>query len=373
MDKKRKYKILHIVSSLESGGTEKWLVKLIKHWDNTRFEASVISFKDGVLRSELLNLGIEPIIVEKPKGHHLRFIRKLYTEFKRLKPDIIHCRNSEPVIIYGGIACKIAHLPLVVSIHGHNHFIKRKPVEFRIICWILNRSSKIIAVSKSIKESLINQGKIHPDKIDVIHNGIDIKQIKYTQKDNKKREFNLNGSEIILGCVGNLRSVKGHRYLIQSMPMILKSAPDVRLMMVGDGPLRNELETLAGELKVKDKITFLGYRSDIYEIMPIFDIFILPSLSEGLCNAVIEAMAAKLPVIATNTGGNPELVEDGKTGILIPPRSPENIANAVLELVNDANKRNDMGESGFNKVKNEFQLNRTIKKYEDAYISLIKR
>jgi len=370
----RGYRILHIIAGLWVGGAERGLVNLIRHANNDIFEHIIIAFEDGELKQDFLNLGIEPIILRKKEGHHLRFIFQIVRKFKQLKPNIVHCRNALPAVIYGGTATKMASLPLVVSIHGHTNFLKNN-FRAKLYYRIQNCSDRVITVSNSIKNHLITSGGINLDKITVIHNGIDLTRIKpiSSSRESKKMELGLSHSDLIVGCVGNLRPVKGHKYLIQSMPLILKKFSNVQFVLVGDGALRAELERLASEFNVKDKVIFLGYRKDVSELMPIFDIFVSPSLSEGLSNVILEAMVAKKPVVATNVGGNPEVIEDGKTGILVRPNDPQALGKALITLLDDKRKRWEMGTQGFLRVKQEFCLDKAVKKYEQVYLSLLNR
>jgi len=344
-------------------------VKLIRHWNSDVFEPLVIAFDDGELRKELVGLGIKLIILKKGEGLHLRFLYQLLARFRQLKPDLVHCRNASPVVIYGGIAAKVSSLPLVVSVHGHSCLLEN---DYRLKAWykIQNFSNKVITVSGSIKRELIVAGGVNPGKITVIHNGIDLAWAKPELREQKRRELGLNGSKLIIGCVGNLKPVKGHEYLIRAVPLVLSEFPDARFILVGDGPLRNELELLASRLNVKDSVIFLGNRMDVHELMPVFDVFALPSLSEGLCNVLLEAMLAEKPVVATNVGGNPEVVEDGKTGILVHAREPSKLAKAIVSLLGNAGKRREMGRMGLLKVKKEFQFRKTIEEYEKIYLDL---
>lgn len=368
------YKIVHIISGLWTGGTEKALVKLLRYWDKDVFRHAVIAFADGELKQDFLELGIKPIVLRQKRWYDLKFLFQLLVIIRNLKPHIIHCRNASHVVIYGNIVAKILNLPLVVSVHGHPDFLTDNPFIKRLWYVIQKRSHKIVTVSNSLKDILIRKGKIRPDKITVIHNGIDLADIKHDPivKQKLKQELGINDSDQIIGCVGNLRSVKGHRYLIQSMPLILERFPNARLILVGDGPLRSELEQLAEKFRVREKTVFLGYRTDIPELMNIFDIFVLPSLSEGLSNVLLEAMAASKPVVATNVGGNPEVVENYKTGILIPPKNPVMLAQAVNDLLSDESKRLKMGELGFKRVKEHFLLSDTVQKYERIYREIIR-
>jgi len=357
------------------GGTEKALVKLLHYWNkNNVFEHIVIAFADGELKRDLLELGIKPIVLRQRGWYDLEFLFRLLSIIKSLKPNIVHCRNTPHVIIYGGIVAKILGLPLVVSVHGHPDFLVGNSFVKRLWYAVQKRSDKIITVSNSIKDVLIKKGGVKPNKITVIHNGIDLASMRccLDLKQKLKQRLGIDNTAQVIGCVGTLRSVKGHKYLIQSAPLILKERPSTYFILVGDGPLRNDLERLAEKLKVREKIMFLGYRPDIPELMSIFDIFILPSLSEGLSNVLLEAMATSKPVVATNVGGNPEVVEEGKTGLLVPPRDPQKIAEAVISLLNDEDKRLRMGENGLRRVKEKFSISKMVREYEKIYHEVLR-
>ena len=366
-------KVLHIISGLQPGGTEKFLVKLIEAWKGKDFEHAVIAFDDGILKENFARLGISPIILTQKNWYDFRFLSLLFVSVKKLKPDIIHCRNATHVIIYGSIVAKILNLPLVVSVHGHPDFLAGSSFIKRLWYVVQKRSDKIVTVSNSLKDVLIRKGGIRPDKITVIHNGIGLvnTQCDPIMEQKMRQELSIDNSDRIIGCVGTLRSVKGHKYLIQAMPLILDKFPHTCLVLVGDGPLRNDLERLAEKLKVRERIMFLGYRPDVSELMNIFDIFILPSLSEGLSNVLLEAMAASKPVIATNVGGNPEVVEDGRTGLLVPPKDPKKIAEAVNELLDNKNKRLEMGKAGLERVKEKFSISKTVREYKKVYLKVL--
>lgn len=372
----RDYEVVHIISGLWVGGAEKALVKLLHHWNTDVFRHAVIAFAEGELKQDFLKLGIDPIILKQKRWYDLKFLSRLLMIIKGLKPDIVHCRNTPHVVIYGGIAAKIIGLPFVVSIHGHPDFLDGNSFVKKLWYMVQKWSDKIITVSNSIKDVLIREGRVRPDKITVIHNGIgsiDIQCDPPIMKQKIRQELGIDNSDQIIGCVGTLRSVKGHKYLIQAMPLILEKFPHSYLVLVGNGPLRDELEELAEKIGVKKKIIFLGYRTDILELMHVFDVFVLPSLSEGLSNVLLEAMITSKPVIATNVGGNPEVIEDGKTGLLVPPKDPQKIAEAVLSLLSDEDKRIRMGEAGLRRVKEKFSISKTVQEYKKVYHEVLRR
>jgi glycosyltransferase involved in cell wall biosynthesis len=212
----------------------------------------------------------------------------------------------------------------------------------------------------------------------LIHNGIDIEPFyerSEAEKDAIKREYELPFNKPIITSVANLRPPKGHEYLIQALHELKRENPDFLTLLVGDGPLRGKLEELVRDLGLKEQVHFLGSRDreDIPEILAITDIFVLPSLWEGLPTAIIEAMAAGCPVVATAVAGTPEVVMDRETGFLVNSRDPEALAQKIAKLLEDPQLRRKMGEAGVKRVEEHFTLEKMAQNYEALYRNLMTR
>jgi glycosyltransferase involved in cell wall biosynthesis len=207
-----------------------------------------------------------------------------------------------------------------------------------------------------------------------IYNAVDVKDhaIKIDVQE-KKRQLNISPDEKVIGIVARLVPVKNHRTLFAAFKKVRQACPKTRLLIVGEGPLDEDLRRFAAELGETENILFLGKRDDVRELLHIMDVVCLASLSEGLSLTLLEAMASARPAVATNVGGNPELVLDGLTGLLVPPRDPERMAEAIVALLRDDGRRRSMGEAGRRRVEEKFNIQNCVKEYEELYFTLARQ
>ena len=211
---------------------------------------------------------------------------------------------------------------------------------------------------------------LRPDKLSTIYNGVDLARFSETHPEKIRKEFNIPDHVPVVGTVGNLSHKKGIPYLLDAIGLIVLAYPNAKFLLVGQGPLEEEMKEKAIHVAARQQIIFTGPRSDIPDLMSAMDIFVLASLFEGLPNVLLEAMALGKPVVATKVGGIPELIESKGDGILVPPQDPEELAKAVLTLLENPAKAKAMGERGAEKIKNHFLLDRMIDQYDHLYYSL---
>ena len=359
-----KVNLLHLIDDIDIGGTERGLLNLVSSLDWNKYNSLVCSFEKGPLASAFETQGIEPIIMEKRYSCDLILLFKLLRLIQEKRIHLIHCRLLFATI-YGGICASLLRIPFVVSIHGKSIFeLKRGITSLRMA---ERYARKIIAVSKSLKDELTEIFGLKPEKITVIHNGVDFNKYSNCVSAVSKTKLGIKSSDYVIGSVGTLRSVKGYEYLLLSVPKVLQIFPNTKFVIAGDGPLKEELQKLACELNIQHDVIFLGYRKDIPDVLSAFDIFVLPSLTEGSPNALLEAMASSKPVIATKVGGIPEIILDGTTGVLVPSKNSAKLSVAILDLLEDENKRIAMGNAGFERVKEHFSPEATARKYEQVY------
>ena len=206
----------------------------------------------------------------------------------------------------------------------------------------------------------------------VIQNGVDLNCFRAGLK--KKRlseDLGINPRDVVVGTVANLNPIKGVDYFIQSIPIINKEIRNAKFVILGDGPMRKDLESLACRLDISDSVFFAGNRSNVSELLKIFDVFVNPSLSEGSSNAIIEAMATGLPVVATNVGGNKEMVDHGKSGFLVPQKDKEKLAESVIHILKDDVLRLEMSRNSRLLVEEKHNFYKMIKQLEDYYTDII--
>ncbi len=279
------------------------------------------------------------------------------------KADVIHLHTAHSHLV-GGLAGKIKHKKVVVT----------RRVDFPIRSrFKYNRlADKIIAISKAI-ENVLLEGGVEKDKIALVPSGIDTEKF-----DNPKngdyifREFNIPDKRLMLGTIAHLTDHKGHTYLLDAIPLVLKEFPYCFFLFIGDGELKDSLKTKSRILGIRDKVFLTGFREDIPEILSILDLFVLPSHLEGLCTSLMDAMYMGVPVVATTAGGIPEVVENEKTGLLVPPKDPKTLAEAIINLLNDEDKRKMFAVEGKKRIIEKFTASDMVEKVEQVYLSLLK-
>ena len=271
---------------------------------------------------------------------------------RRERPQIVHTHTSKAGIL-GRLAAWLLRVPVVTHTpHGHvfhGHFSRLLSKVFLIIERIFDKITDCtIALTDGELNDYIRKSVSKPDKLVKIHSGVDIPKFigASVNGPEKKKTFGIGVEEAVVGTVGWLLPIKGPTYLMAAMGQVWVKKPDVRMMFVGKGELETELKTMARSMGAGDKTLFTGWRDDAHEIMPVFDIFVLPSLNEGMGRVIVEAMAAGKPVVASNTGGIPDLVIDGETGFLVEPGDPAGLASAINKLLEDPDLRSKMGQAG---------------------------
>jgi len=227
---------------------------------------------------------------------------------------------------------------------------------------------KIVVVSQSIKQMVIETEGVVPESIEVIYNGVDIPvNISPTTSGDFKKELGIKDEDLVIMHVANLAPIKGHIFLLQAFKKIAAQYKNVKLVLVGEDKLNGSLQNQTNQMGTKDHVLFLGKRKDVRNLLAIADICVLPSLSEGMSNAILEYMAAAKPVVATNVGGNPELVRNEFNGLLVEKENAEQLKEALLKLIQDKEKRRIMGQNGLLKVKGEFSMGAMIGRYDQLF------
>jgi glycosyltransferase involved in cell wall biosynthesis len=269
---------------------------------------------------------------------------------------------------------RLTGVPVVLSsIHA---FYRSKPrLELLLDMVTARLTDGVIVVSEAVRQFAIADLKIPDNKIDVVYNGItslpvvvDVESIRRI-----RAEIGLRSDSSVVACVASLKEVKGHKYLLQAMPLILRDVPNAQFLIIGDGPLQPELRSLATALGIADKVCFAGLREDVRTILPAIDILVQPSLQETFSLAILEAMAAEKTVVATKVGGIPELVEDGRTGLLVPPENPSAIAQAVVSLLTSPDKSRMFGVAGGQRLREFFTDEKMVRRHEEIYEFYLER
>jgi glycosyltransferase involved in cell wall biosynthesis len=299
----------------------------------------------------------------------LHWFRSLADLLRKEQVAAIHAHEFT-ANTYGTMLGKLVNVPVVATVHGKNYYWEQ--AKRRVAYRCVGRMSTMVAVSDDLRQFLVQRVGIVRKRVRVIYNGVDVSAPSdLVQRTRVRSELELGQWETIIGAVGSLYSVKGHVYLIHALPSILKEYPKTLLLIVGRGELENELKAEVVKLNLQDHVRFLGFRNDTHTLLSLMDIFVMPSLSEGLSMAILEAMAAGLPIVATNVGGNPEIVLDGETGFLVPPENSHILAARVVDLLQDRRRARDFGDSGKRRVAERFSLSMMVDAYQNCYESAI--
>ncbi len=364
-------KILHLISSSGLFGAERVVIELSKSLKQAYNFHPIV----GVIKNAY-NPHIE--IAEEAKANHidsvifpckgqfdLKLVILLRDYIKNNKVDIIHCHGYKSNF-YGLLSAK-NKLPLVSTNHNWlTHHWRLKIYCFLDAFW-MRYFDHIVAVSDEIKKDMLKY-KIPKEKISVIDNGINIDRFnREILTEGIKKGLGLNGNVKVIGTIGSLKFEKGHIYLLRAAKEILGIVKNVKFLIVGDGPLRKQLVDETRKLLIEDNIIFTGHRNDIPEILSIMDIFVLSSVKEGLPMVLLEAMAAKKPVIATRVGAIPKVIEDKKDGILINPGNVPELKDAIGCLLTDREFSKGLSRNAYNKVIQEFSSSAMCAKYLEIY------
>lgn len=292
-----------------------------------------------------------------------RLLGQLRRHFQMRKPTVVHSHGHK-VNWYATVAARLAHVPhAIVTIHGakvmtaSSHYGLPRTWLYRIHEQVVNRlSDHLLLVSEAVKSAILARRAGNPAKMTVLYNGIDLERFDQAQplQQTLREELSIPEQARIVGNVGSLVPIKNHQCLLRAARHIIDQMSETHFVIAGAGNLQEELKELAGKWKMGDQVHFLGFREDIPQLLSQFDIFAFPSFSEGFGLAVVESMAARLPVVATRAPALEEIMVDGETGYLVPLDDDQALAQRILELLRDEQLRKRMGEAGRRRVETAF-------------------
>ena len=230
--------------------------------------------------------------------------------------------------------------------------------------WLLHATDAAFSVSRQLRADLVTHLRVPEGRFEVIYNGVDVARIAAADRDGARRAMGVGDREVVIGSVGRLVSVKNYELLLRAFGSVPAPA---RLVLIGEGPERAKLESLAASTGIAARTTFLGHREDVADLLVGLDVFVLPSRSEGMSNTLLEAMAAGVPAIASDVGGNREIIEDGQSGLLFTTEDDAGLLERLCHLVGDPARRAALGRAGRERVMRDFSMDAMIGKYEALY------
>jgi len=368
----KKIKILHIIYQLNTGGLENGLVNLINQLPSDQFEHTVLSLSYSTdFKYRIIQPSCKVIDLNKEPGPLFWYFSKILKIIKQQKPDIVHTRNLSSVECQ--MVAWFAGVP--VRIHGEHG---REPNDAlgnnkknQLIRKITSPFvQKYIALSKELETYLIQKIKVAPERITQIYNGVDYMKF-IPQPQSKIKSSNSTGINII--TVGRLQAVKNFQILLEAIAKLNQSGyQNIKLRIVGDGVERDNLQHFAETLKIAPLTEFLGDRQDVPDLLQKSDIFVLPSLIEGISNTILEAMSCGLPIIASHVGGNPELIIDNQTGYLFQTENVFELASAIEKYIKNRSMISQHGMNSRKRIEEQFSLELMVAQYQSTYHQLIK-
>jgi len=378
-----KIRVMHLCSYIGYDGPSRGILGQAKYGDQRRFHTTICELKP-TRYSELI-----PGIFNMGCGHQSLSLKKVYdvsivwrlTELLQMrKIDILNTHNTLPCW-YGNIAARIAKIPVVFTLRNlqsenYKYILKRsfyyKPV-IVVDSLLMRRADRIVAVSHKLRDYYVKNIGIPDGKIIAISNAIDLEPVKVRYDTQSiAKDIGIDQGSITVGIVGDLIERKGHACLIDAAKTIIQTNSSVRFLVVGDGPLKENLLSRIKAAGLSGHFIFTGHVRDVVPLLSLMDIFVLPSLAEGISRALMESMAMGIPSICSSIDGNVEAVEEGETGFLFEPGNARKLAEKLLLLIDDAGRRREMGRRAKERAERLFDMKDAAQQYQELYVKVLK-
>ncbi|MFA6635891.1 MAG: glycosyltransferase family 4 protein [Candidatus Omnitrophota bacterium] len=360
-------KVIYFLNTLARGGVEEHVLRLIENLDKDRFEPVLVCPREVIdlIRDEIERLMIKVYSVRIRGWRRIGQINKFFRILKAERPDIVHTHLFQATM-YAAPLAKMAGVPFVLET-AHIREAWRRGIKkaYFIDRFFYGFVDKIIAVSHSVKDYLVDEKRVSPGKIKVIQNGVDVDI--FTPESGIRYDGRLH-----IGVIGRLEAQKGHRYFLEAISALGDRGDEAEFFIIGEGSLEQDLKARSKRLGIEHRIQFLGYRSDIRNVIKDLDIVVLPSLFEGLPLVVLEASAMEKPVIVTDVDGNREAVIHGKTGLVVPAGDAAALMSAIERLIDNRDFLRKLGQNGREYVCRCFGLDRQVNDTMAEYMDIVK-
>jgi glycosyltransferase involved in cell wall biosynthesis len=359
-------KLCYVIGQLNRAGAEQQLYYLVKGLNKEKFCPVVVSLSQGGYWSEeIRKLNVQVIEIPRSKHKEVSRLIRLVRVLKKSRPQMIHTFLFS-ANTYGRVAGILARVPFIIASERNLPEIGKDKNVFKLYIdkFLALFTDGIICNSRKAADTLIKKYSFSEKKVFTVHNGIN--GASFIRNDSQREKI----APYVVGTVGRLYSQKNHKLFLDMAKLLLNSygRGDMKFLIVGDGPLRNELEDYARHLKIDSSVLFAGERTDVPELLQDMDIFVTTSSYEGLSNTIMEAMSAGLPVVATDVGGNGELIVNGETGFICPPNDAHVLAGKVESLIKNQQQAQQMGAKGRARIVNEFGIEKMIRETENVYL-----
>ena len=377
---KNKIKILHVITHLPIGGAQDNTLYTVELLDKEKYDISLCCNLDGALverakKIEAIKLFDIPFLCREVSPYRdIRAFLSLYKLFKEEDFTIIHTHSSKAGLL-ARLAAVLNKTPIVIhTIHGFafNDFMNMFKKNFFIYVekLLAKWTDVLITVSNLNKKKIIDLNIAHENKIKNIYSGIDLSLFTNKRNDDFRKELNLENDHLLLGSVGRLSDQKDPITMIEAFGIISKPFPNAHLALVGDGELKDKILEKIDKLKLNSKVHLTGNKNNPWSVYHSMDLFIMSSIYEGLGRSITEALSCGVPVVCTDVEGVPEIVRDNITGILVPPKDANKLADGIIRTLNDMETAKKMAEEGRRFVKDNFDVNKMVNDIDSLYNTL---
>jgi glycosyltransferase involved in cell wall biosynthesis len=370
-------RILYVIDALEFGGGERGFSQLSTGLNKERFKTYLAAHPDSKLEKMVIRENIPFLPIDMDRKVNFKAIAHLLRIINQHRIHIVHSMGARADFFARMAVRKLPQISLVCTVampvEGFDIGFIRKII-YKIADHFSSRYvTHFIAVSKAIKEQLVRRRNIHSGRITVVYNGVELDQYNQNMNASAKIRHSLGITDDypIIGTIGRLVYQKGYSHFLQAAKQVYEGKKYVRFVIVGHGPEEDNLKSMAKSLGISHVCTFAGLRRDIPELLSAFDVFVLSSVLEGLPRIVIEAMAMGRPIVATDIDGVREELEDGITGLLVPPESSDSLAKSIIDLLIDKDKSFQMGINARRAAEEKFGVDIMLKKVEKVYEELL--
>jgi glycosyltransferase involved in cell wall biosynthesis len=372
MAKGRRIRVAYVSHALQVGGAEEMIFNLIRHLPPDRFEALVCCIHEaGPIGREIERSGTSVTTLGRVPGiRDPLAVLAIRRWMREVEPDIVHTFLLT-ASLYGRLGAMLARVPIVIGTEV-NIYEQKRGAHIVAERLLMAGTDAVVVSAQSVKAHYVRQIHADPDRIDVIYNAVDWRQIEPRASRRELRgRLGLDDEAVVAGVIARLTPQKGHLQLLDALERT-PGLESLRLLVVGDGELRPELETAVAGRRLHDRVRFLGTRRDLADLLAAMDIFVLPSLWEGLPLSLLLAMGAALPVVTTRVAGIPEVVDDEVTGLLVPPGDAVALGRALARLTADASLRTRLGGAARSSVLPRFGVEAFVRATTDLYEKLLK-
>jgi glycosyltransferase involved in cell wall biosynthesis len=369
-----------VVQRLVGGGAAQCVVDLATGLADVDCRPTVVCLEDtGYLADALTARGITVVGPLKKYGNDPRGPFRLASVFGRHRIDVAHCHN------WGGLvdtvlAAKLSrNIPVLHTQHGLDYGFNDAPDHQRnrlrtaLKALACRGVSRVATVSHEVAQMVMREWGVPAPRVSVVHNGVRVPlpEEGLQVRAEWRKELGVGDADVLYGTVAVFRPVKDLHTMLEAMALVAAQTSRARLVLMGAGPQKQELEAAVDRLGLRSRVHFVGFRRDATRLLPALDVFVLSSVSEGISLALLDAMAAGVPVVATGVGGTCEVLSAPGCGVLVPPRSPRELANALLSVLDDDSRRSALSAAGRRRVEEAFSLRRMVRTYESLYASLV--